>query len=171
MSGQPTLRTERLILRPFAAADAEIVQVLAGDRLVADTTLLIPHPYPAGAAETFISGVTKDWAEKKSAVFAMVWEATGEVYGAIGLSIEQKHARAELGYWVGVPYWGKGICTEAAQRILQFGFEKLALHKIHAHHFSRNAASGRVMQKIGMKHEGHLRQHVRKWDHYEDLEC
>jgi ribosomal-protein-alanine N-acetyltransferase len=171
MSGQPTLRTERLILRPLDPTDAKPVQLLAGEREIADTTLLIPHPYPEGAAEAFISGVKKDWADKKSAVFAIALGSTGELCGTIGLMIEPKHARAEMGYWVGVTHWGKGICTEAARRMLQFGFEKLALHKIHAHHFTRNAASGRVMQKIGMKHEGHLRQHVRKWDHYEDLEC
>ncbi|MDB6030646.1 MAG: acetyltransferase, partial [Verrucomicrobiales bacterium] len=130
----------------------------------------IPHPYPEGAAETFITGVTKDWVDKKSAVFAITLQSTGELCGTIGLILEQKHARAEMGYWVGVPFWSKGICTEAARCLLKFGFEPLELNKIQAHHFSRNPGSGRVMQKIGMKHEGHLRQHVRKWDHFEDLE-
>jgi ribosomal-protein-alanine N-acetyltransferase len=171
MSRQPTLRTERLILRPLTLADAPAVQLLAGDRAVADTTLLIPHPYPEGAAEKFITGVTKDWADKKSAVFAITLQRTGELRGTIGLILEPKHARAEMGYWVGVPYWSQGICTEAAARLIQFGFEKLNLNKIQAHHFTRNPASGRVMVKIGMKHEGHFRQHVRKWDHFEDLEC
>jgi ribosomal-protein-alanine N-acetyltransferase len=170
MSRQPTIRTERLILRPLTLADAQAVHRLAGDRAIADTTLLVPHPYPKEAADVFITGVTNDWVDKKSAVFAITLQNTGELRGTIGLVLEQKHARAEMGYWVGVPFWGQGICTEAAQRLLQFGFETLELNKIQAHHFSRNPASGRVMQKLGMKHEGHLRQHVRKWDRFEDLE-
>src|SRR3954470_10580697 len=134
MSRQPTLRTERLILRPLTLADAPAVQLLAGDRAIADTTLLIPHPYPEGAAETFITGVTKDWVDKKSGVFGITVQRTGELCGTIGLIMEQKHARAEMGYWVGVPFWNQGFCTEAARRMIQFGFEKLDLNKIQAHH-------------------------------------
>ena len=78
--------------------------------------------------------------------------------------------RAELGYWIGKPYWGQGYCTEAARATLDFGFEQLGLNRIFAHHFARNPASGRVMQKIGMTREGRLRQHVKKWDAFEDLE-
>lgn len=158
------------MLRPLALADAKTVERLAGDRRIADTTLLIPHPYTEGAAEAFISGVTKDWADGKSAVFAIAWAETAELCGTIGLSIEQKHNRAEMGYWVGVPFWGRGVCTEAASKLIEFGFNTLHFHRIHAHHFTRNPASGRVMQKLGMQHEGHLRQHVKKWDQYEDVE-
>ena len=74
-----------------------------------------------------------------------------------------------MGYWVGVPFWGQGICTEAARALLGFGFGDLNLNKIHAHHFTRNPASGRVLQKLGMKYEGQLRQHVLKSDRFEDL--
>ena len=73
-----------------------------------------------------------------------------------------------MGYWVGAPYWGRGYCTEAARAILRYGFEELGLHRIHAQHFARNPASGRVMQKIGMVYEGRQHEHVRKWDRFED---
>jgi RimJ/RimL family protein N-acetyltransferase len=166
---QPELKTERLRLRPLAIADAPDIRKLAGAQEIADTTLLIPHPYPDGAAEIFINGVARDWAEKKSAVFAITLAESGQLCGTIGLVLEPKHCRAEMGYWVGVPFWGKGICTEAARRLLAFGFGELNLNKIHAHHFTRNPASGRVLQKLGMKYEGQLRQHVLKTDHFEDL--
>jgi RimJ/RimL family protein N-acetyltransferase len=77
--------------------------------------------------------------------------------------------RAEMGYWLGVPFWSQGIATEAARAVLRYGFEHLNLHRIHAFHFVRNGASDRVMQKIGMQHEGTLRHHDHKDDHWEDL--
>jgi [ribosomal protein S5]-alanine N-acetyltransferase len=82
----------------------------------------------------------------------------------------EKGNQAELGYWIGKPYWGHGYCTEAAQAVLRYAFSDLAPVRVHASHFTRNPASGRVMQKIGMRHEGCRRQHVKKWDKTEDLE-
>ncbi|HKB78454.1 MAG TPA: GNAT family protein, partial [Thermoanaerobaculia bacterium] len=70
----------------------------------------------------------------------------------------------------GVPYWGLGYATEAAGAVVRFGFESLSLNRIFACHFVRNPASGRVLRKLGMQHEGTMRQHVRKWDEYVDLE-
>jgi RimJ/RimL family protein N-acetyltransferase len=102
--------------------------------------------------------------------FALVLRRSNELIGAIGLRVEAQHARAELGYWVGLRYWGQGYCTEAGYAVLDYGFNTLGLARIHASHFTRNPASGRVMQKLGMRHEGSLRQHVRKRDVFEDLE-
>ncbi len=76
-----------------------------------------------------------------------------------------------MGYWIGKPYWNKGFGSEAAKAMLKYGFEKLGLHRINAHHFKRNQASGRILQKIGMSYEGCLRHHIKKWDKYEDIEC
>jgi [ribosomal protein S5]-alanine N-acetyltransferase len=170
MTGQPTLETPRLLLRPFRMADAEEVQRLAGDRAVADTTLNIPHPYEDGLAEKWI-GNHRDWFDLgEQAVFAITLRPAGTLMGCVGLRINRDDQRAELGYWIGRPYWGQGYCTEAAQAVLAFGFKRLALNRIYAHHFVRNPASGRVMQKLGMSREGRLRQHVRKWGTFEDLE-
>jgi RimJ/RimL family protein N-acetyltransferase len=79
------------------------------------------------------------------------------------------HALAEMGYWIGKPFWNHGYCTEAAKRLVRFGFEALQLNRILARHLSRNPASGRVMEKIGMQYEGCLRQHIKKWGVFEDL--
>lgn len=86
------------------------------------------------------------------------------------MRLNRNHQRAEMGYWIGKPCWNRGYCSEAAEALLKYGFETLGLNRIFAHHMSSNPASGKVMQKIGMKREGFLRQHVRKWDVYEDLE-
>jgi RimJ/RimL family protein N-acetyltransferase len=168
MIQQPTLETPRLILRPFTLADAPAVQRLAGEFAVADTTLHIPHPYPPEAAENWIRTHPERFAQGVGISFAIVLRETGELGGAIGLHPEPPHQRAEIGYWLGVPYWNRGIMTEAARAILDYGFTTLGLNRIFATHFTRNPASGRVMQKIGMTYEGVLRQHLRKDDHFED---
>lgn len=168
---QPTLTTERLILRPFALTDAPIVQQLANDRTIAETTMTIPHPYEDGMAEQWIRTHPEKFATQKSVTFAMIIREDTMLCGAIGLALTLEHSRAELGYWVGLPYWGQGYCTEAAQAVITYGFTVLDLNRIYAMHFMRNPASGRVMQKIGMSYEGCMRQHSRKWNHFEDLAC
>jgi RimJ/RimL family protein N-acetyltransferase len=166
---QPTLQTERLVLRPFMLGDAPAVQRLAGDRAIADTTLSIPHPYPDGAAEEWIQGRTPRFSDGLGVTFAISDPADLSLLGAIGLVIQPAHAMAELGYWVAVPCWGRGYATEASRVVLDFGFRTLRLHRIHAHHLVRNPASGRVMQKLGMQLEGIHRHAVRKWGIFEDI--
>ena len=170
MKQRPTLETERLLLRPFEPSDAWDVQRLAGDRAIADTTLNVPHPYEDGMAEEWISTHQPGFEAGKLANFAIVLRASGELIGAIGLRIVRRFERAVLGYWIGRPYWGNGYCTEAGRAILEHGFGTLKLNRIHASHLTRNPASGRVMRKLGMAHEGRARQHVRRWDAFEDLE-
>lgn len=165
---QPDLITARLRLRPLAAADAVDVRRLAGDFAVAETTLSIPHPYPDGAAEAWIASLAGPEA-RGQVVYAVTERTAGTFFGVVGLVVEPHHLRAELGYWVGVPYWGRGYATEAARAVLEYAFETLALHRVHACHFGRNPASGRVLEKIGMRREGVARAHVRRWERYEDL--
>ncbi len=170
MSGQPTLETARLRLRPFAPADAAEVQRLAGDRRVADTTLNIPHPYPDGGAETFIAAQAEAFAAGSAVTFAVTLREGGALIGACGLTIAARFAYAEMGYWIAVEHWNRGYATEAAGAVLGYAFGTLGLHRVHAHHLSRNASSGRVMEKLGMTHEGRLREHVLRWEHFEDVE-
>ena len=170
MSTCPTLETERLILRPFVLSDAPEVQRLAGERDIASTTLNIPHPYEDGTAELWIGTHEASFEAGRIVTFAIVDRGTNALLGAIGLTINAEHDRAEMGYWLGKPYWGNGYCTEAAAAVLRFAFEELGLNRVYACHLTRNPASGRVMQKIGMRHEGRLRQHVKKWGQGEDLE-
>jgi len=170
MKQQPTLQTNRLILRPFEMTDAKEVQRLAGDRSIADTTLEIPHPYEDGIAEKWISTHQAKFEAGEMAHFAIILRETNGLIGAIGLTIVPRFERAESGYWIGKLYWGNGYCTEAARAVLEYGFTTLKLNRIHAHHFKRNPASGRALEKLGMLREGFARQHVKKWDIFEDIE-
>lgn len=169
MSERPTLRTARLVLRPFDLRDAPRVQHLAGDPLVAATTLNIPHPYGDGVAETWIGGHQERFEQGQEIVFAITRREDGVVIGAIGLIPNLRHDRAELGYWIGVPYWGKGYCTEAAYAVVAYGFNQVGLNRMVARHFANNPASGRVMQKLGMQREGVQRQHDKKDGGYLDV--
>lgn len=166
----PQLDTERLTLRPFTSADASDVMRLAGDRAIADTTLNIPHPYKDGMAEEWISKHQDAFDRDQGVTFAMARRPDGALVGAISLMGISKGHQAELGYWIGKPYWNQGYCTEAGRALLCYAFTDLALVRVHSCHITRNPASGRVMQKLGMRHEGCRRQHVRKWDKTEDLE-
>lgn len=160
----PTLRTDRLVLRAFTREDIPALVSLIGAREVAATTLRVPHPYDASHAE-ILFGTIESGNEVRWAV-----TLNGVLVGGVGMRLERDHNRAELGYWVGVPYWGNGYATEAARVALQHGFEALGLHRIQASHFSNNPASGAVLRKLGMKHEGTHRQHILKWEQYLDLE-
>lgn len=167
---QPTLTTDHLVLRPFTAADADDVQKIAGEREIAYNTATIPHPYPEGAAEGWILAHADAFQAKKGAVFAITLRETGELVGAVGLKLEPEHTRAELGYWIGKTFWNHGYATEAARRVVQFGFQALGLHRIYARAFVRNPASRRVLEKIGMRYEGRLRDHFLKWGEPLDLD-
>ena len=157
------------MLRPFELADSRDVQRLAGDRLIADTTLNVPYPYADGLAEQWISKHRPAFDAGEALTFAVVPQQGEELIGAVGLTIDRRFDSAELGYWIGRPFWGRGYCTEAAAAVLNYAFLELGLHRAHASHLLRNPASGRVMQKLGMVREGLRRQHVKKWDRYEDL--
>jgi ribosomal-protein-alanine N-acetyltransferase len=165
----PRLTTARLVLRQFALSDAAEVQRLAGDRAIADTTLEIPHPYEDGMAEQWIATHAPKFEAGEQVALAITLADTGRLVGAVGLAVQARFDRAEIGYWVGKPYWGRGYCTEASRAVVDWGFTELKLNRIFATHFKGNPASGRVMQKLGMTAEGLLRQHIKKWDRYEDL--
>jgi ribosomal-protein-alanine N-acetyltransferase len=165
---QPSLQTDRLVLRPYSPEDSADLVRLAGSREVAATTLRIPHPYREQDAVAFLAACQADFESGRSARFAVTLLEGGSFMGGVGLRIEPWQHQAELGYWLGVPYWGQGYATECAQAVVRFGFENLTLHRIFASHLAHNLASGRVLQKIGMQHEGRLRGHVFKWDKFYD---
>ena len=165
---QPTLKTERLVLRPFAPADAPLVHILAGDKDVASTTRLIPHPYPDGLAESWIDSLPGKYERGDGVSFAITLKE-GALIGSIGLILSLADHHGEMGYWIGKPYWNSGYCTEAAAAVLQFAFDTLDLERVYAKYMGKNPASGRVMAKLGMLQEGVLRHHRCKWGAFEDL--
>lgn len=162
------LQTERLTLRVYALSDILALLPLIGAREVAATTLRIPHPYTESDARNFISRALEGLDSELR--LGIVLRESDTLCGGVGLRIEADHRRAELGYWIGVPYWGKGYATEASRALVDYGFGTLGLHRIFASHFANNPASARVLRKIGMRHEGSLRAHVLKWGEFIDLE-
>jgi ribosomal-protein-alanine N-acetyltransferase len=155
--------TTRLLLRRFERSDAEPMLPLIGDFAIADGTARIPHPYTLADAHAFLDMLEKQ-PDKPIAAITL----HGAIIGAVGLDLEPAHDRGELGYWIGRPFWGQGYATEAARAMIVIGFEHLNLNKITAHHYARNPASGRVLEKAGLLREGLLKQHMRKWGNYED---
>ncbi|MEQ8675191.1 MAG: GNAT family N-acetyltransferase [Aggregatilineales bacterium] len=165
----PRLTTERLILRPPELRDAPNIQRLAGEYEVVKGTLTMPHPYEDGMAEEFITRTQTQFEEKTGYPFAIALKDTDELIGVIGLHPVAAYQRAEIGYWIGVPYWNKGYVTESATAVMRFGFEVVGLNRIYASHYTDNPASGKVMQKLGMTYEGTLRQHLRRFESYKDV--
>ena len=166
---RPVLETARLVLRPYRLADAADLQRLAGDRRIAATTATIPHPYPDGEAEAFIGAHEARWRDGTHLTCAVTARGVDTLVGAVGLVFAAEHARAELGYWIAVPVWGRGYATEASEALCEYGFTTLGLHRIEARHVAGNPASGAVMRKLGMQQEGVLRGHKAKWDTLHDL--
>jgi RimJ/RimL family protein N-acetyltransferase len=163
----PWLETARLILRPYRETDIAELVPLIGTREVAATTLRIPYPYTEREASDFLARAGDSEDEIR---LAITLRADGRLCGGIGLRLAPEHQHAELGYWLGVPYWGQGFGSEAARELMRYGFEDLNLHRIFASHFKGNSASGKILKKIGMRYEGCQRQHIRKWDQHIDSE-
>lgn len=163
------IRTNRLLLRPFCLQDAQAVESLLNDKEIASNTRSVDYPYPKGQATAWIELHQSLWKSAESYVFAICLSETEQVIGGMGLEIDKSDHNAELGFWIGREFWNNGFCSESAIAVLEFGFEQIGLHKIHSHHLTRNPASGRVMEKIGMVREGLLRGHTRKWGIFEDI--
>ncbi|WP_374966774.1 GNAT family N-acetyltransferase [Lysinibacillus sp. RS5] len=163
------ITTERLVLRLFQTSDAETVATLCNNYNIYKSTLYLPFPYSLDDALSWIEFHYDNFIEDFSYEFAVTDKETGDLFGTIGLSNKKDFNQGELAYWIGEPYWGKGYATEAAQAIVQFAFEEKKLHKVFARYFSSNPASGKVMEKIGMKQEGILKDHVIKDGKYEDI--
>jgi len=154
--GVPTLRTERLVLREPAPADAPAVLVFRGDPRVQrfnDEPLR-----DVAAAEAFIEFLRANSAADARRHWAIT--VNDEVVGLIGLHTWQHHhRRAELGYDMAVPYWGQGIASEAARAVIGYGFTTMKLHRIQAHTIADNHRSVRLLERLGFRREGTLRQY------------
>lgn len=169
MDSKPHLKTKRLSLRLPTAKDIPRIVKYANDPKVAQMTLNIPHPYQEEDAISWINMANQGFEDRNNFVFAICSITDDLFMGGIGLRVNKRFNNAELGFWIGVPFWNNGFVTEATETILKFGFEQLRLHKIYATHLVKNPASGRVMIKNGMIKEGELVDHVRKEDQYLSL--
>jgi RimJ/RimL family protein N-acetyltransferase len=167
----PTLETERLRLRPFRAADAPAVHAHCGEWKIARMLARVPHPYTREMAESWIASHEAAWNSGDETTFCIEWK--GEAAGAVSLR-RQEPGVYIFGYWLGVPWWGRGFATEAARRTVRFAFEALGAEKLTAGHFLDNPASGRVLEKCGFRYTGESTEHSEARGEaaaHRDLEC
>ena len=148
---QPDIVTDRLILRPFNPKDAKPVTVMAGNFNVSKMTMNIPHPYTLDMAREWIKTHSQRWKLETGASYAVTDKHTKELFGAISL-VSILDGQANMGYWIGEPYWNNGYCSEASLALVKYAFSSLGITRVYAEHLSRNPASGKVMQNIGMNH-------------------
>lgn len=154
------LRFERFLLRPWRSGDEESLVRHADNRKVwRNLRDQFPHPYTRAHAEAWLRQVST---ETRTLNFAMVVE--GSAAGGIGLRLGRDvHRRsAEIGFWLGEAYWGRGIITEAVRAVTDHGFQSLDLCRIQAAVFEWNPASMRVLEKAGYTCEGRLKRSVIK---------
>jgi len=156
-----------VMMRPLAREDIPHIRRLAAAEEIANNTY-VPHPYPPEAADEFVQKTRDQWRNDEACVFAIVERASDQFAGCMGIHFQPAHNRAEVGYWIGLPYWGRGLATAALRLIIQFGFEELGLNRIAAGHLPGNLASGRVMQKANMRYEGTLRGALMHRGEYKD---
>jgi RimJ/RimL family protein N-acetyltransferase len=145
----PVLETERLVLRAPRFEDAKSVAALANDRRIAENTRRIPHPYSRADADEFIASVNT----RTGDVAFLVALADGTPIGACGLAMTDGPA-AELGYWLGVPFWGQGFGTEAVRAVIDYAFTDLAHEAVQAGARVTNPTSRRVLEKCGFQWTG-----------------
>ena len=150
----PVLETDRLRLRPFTSDDETAVFALASDPEVARFVRFEPH---RDIAETraFLELVERYYRRGNPFAWAIVRREDDRLIGSCGF-VDQAPEResAEIGYWLGKPYWGKGYAVEAARALVDFGFEQMGLGRVEAKCFLENRAGQRVIEKLGMKFEG-----------------
>lgn len=129
--------------------DAGAVQALASDPAIAATTT-IPSPYPPDGAREFIHRSIAQRGEGTDFVFAVV--AGDRLVGACALhGVTGTPPRAELGYWIGRPYWGRGYASSATRQIVRWAFGELAADLLTAQCLEHNRASRRVLEKLGFR--------------------
>lgn len=170
MIEQPVLETQRLRIRPLERSDTLAIQRAAGVREIADTMISLPHPYPTGEAERYVARQQSERKAGRSAVFTIEQKTERWFCGLIEVrDIDREHSQGELSFWLDVEAWGQGYMSEVVQAVVRYAFESLGLNRLFAYHMLRNPASERVLEKNGFKHEGVLRQRVRKWGQFEDV--
>lgn len=139
--------TERLLLRPLSISDVEQIAKLGGDWDVASMTSRMPYPYSVEAAVQWLDDHQADGELVRGITF------DGELIGICGY-LPDEGGTAEIGYWVGKPYWGQGFATEAAKALIAHAFKTGPFHTLTCGHFTDNTASRRVIEKLGFAYVG-----------------
>ena len=164
------LHTQRLILRPVEVSDAKDLHPLINDPDVAANMLNIPYPYPRESFAPWIRAAREAMEHNERIEMTIILKETGLPIGVCSFcQICWDHMNAEIGYWLGKPYWGNGYMTEAARRLIEFGFDDLDLNRVYGRCFMSNIASSKVLEKSGLIYEGCARGEVLKDDKSIDI--
>lgn len=153
------LETERLILRPWRESDAEALFKYASHPEVGPSAGWPVHTSIENSRDIIRAVLSAP------ETYAVVLKASGEPVGSIGLMIGQASGigipdtEGEIGYWIGVPYWGQGLIPEAVRELLRYGFEDLKLERMWCGYFDGNYKSRRVQEKCGFRYH-HTRENV-----------
>ena len=165
----PRLETPRLVIRRMTMADAEDIYEYGRDPEVSRHVLWDAYRR-VGEARMYLKYVQRQYRLNEPASWGIELKATGRLIGTIGFMWwNQEYRSAEVGYSLSRAYWNQGLMTEALRAVIKFGFEEMNLNRIEAQHETTNPASGRVMEKVGMKKEGVLRQRLRNKGKFVDV--
>ncbi len=145
----PVIKTERLVLRPPRPDDTQAIAALINDRRIAENTARVPHPYTLEDAEGFVAYASR--ATDELALLTTL--ADGTIVGGCGVGV-LGGPDPEPGYWLGVPYWGRGYATEAVRALIDHAFGPLGLTRLQARARVSNPASRRVLEKCGFQWTG-----------------
>jgi [ribosomal protein S5]-alanine N-acetyltransferase len=164
----PTIETERLLLRKITLNDANDMFEYTSDPQVSEFTTWSTHS-SIEDSKYFLKTLVKMYKRRELVDWGIVHKAEKKFIGTCGfVEWRMTHSRAEIGYALSRRYWGEGYMSEAVSAVIDFGFREMQLNKILARCEVNNIASARVMEKVGMKLEGILRQQLfvkgRYWD-------
>ncbi len=164
------LTTERLIIRRMEMDDARDIFEYGRDRQVARHVLWDAY-ISIAEARAYVRCMQRKYRLGEPASWCIELKETGRVIGTIGYMWYQRdHNAAEVGYSLARDMWNKGIMTEALERVIQYSFEDMMMHRVEAQHEVDNPASGAVMKKCGMRHEGTLRGRLMNKGRYVDVD-
>lgn len=160
------LRGERINLRKMKRSDARSIYRHANDMEIARYTKL-PYPYRLRNAKEFIRKTHNRFIERKGYNFGIEWKETETIIGVMSfITVDHLNKNAEIGYWVGREFWGKGIAREAINLILRFGFKRLKLKRVFALVMHPNVRSFKLLESCGFRYEGRMRKSAfrkRRW--------
>lgn len=166
----PAIQTDRLLLRKLTLHDAEAVFAYSRDPEVARHVLWDAHR-TIGESRAYIRYMLRRYRMTEPASWGIELKESGFIIGTIGFMwIQDDNRAAEVGYSLSRNYWGRGIMTEALGAVLDYSFNTLNLNRVEAIHELANPASGAVMRKCGMLHEGTLREKLMNKGRYVDVE-
>ncbi|MEL6866542.1 MAG: GNAT family protein [Bacteroidota bacterium] len=162
--------SNKISLTEYRSTDApSLVQYLSNEKIYRNT-LKIPRPYTLKDAETWLHEVARIVKKNEAQTEFVIRNTAGELMGAMGLMFNHgRYAhKAAIGYWLAEPFWNKGIMTAALQVFTDHCFAQFDLMRIEAYVFNHNAASARVLEKLGFEREGLLRKCNKKENGYID---